>query len=178
MRRARPSRASLRDINGRHLEVAAGSAQAETLRRLRVGFPDLAWVERSRGDSLDLLGDVQQGLIDYTIVDSTEFALGRNFHSGVRVGFDLMPGESLARAMKSAMTACLGGRGSSSSSIWQPEQLRLRGISSTSWHGGAQYGLRRRARSFSRDVQSLLPCYRAVVRRIMLAQYRRGLASS
>ena len=98
-RQGKPKPRSLEDINGSHLEVAAGSAQAATLRRIRERFPDLAWVERARGDSLDLLGDVAAGMIDYTIADSTEFALGRNFHSAVRVGFDLMAGESLAWAM-------------------------------------------------------------------------------
>lgn len=98
-RQGRPKPRSLKEINGAHLEVAAGSAQAETLRRARDRFPDLAWVERGRGDSLDLLGDVAEGTIDYTIADSTEFALGRNFHNSVRVGFDLMAGESLAWAM-------------------------------------------------------------------------------
>jgi membrane-bound lytic murein transglycosylase F len=98
-RQGKPKPRSLKDINGSHLEVAAGSAQAVTLRRVRDRFPDLAWVERARGDSLDLLGDVAEGTIDYTLADSTEFALGRNFHNAVRVGFDLMAGESLAWAM-------------------------------------------------------------------------------
>lgn len=89
---------SLTEINGSHLEVIAGSAQAEALQRLRDRHPELVWIER-RGDSLELLGEVANGLIDYTIVDSTEFALGRNFHRNVRVGFDLMAGESLAWAM-------------------------------------------------------------------------------
>jgi membrane-bound lytic murein transglycosylase F len=92
---------SLEDINGSHLEVAAGSAQAETLRRVRNRFPMLTWVERGRGDALELLGDVVVGEIDYTIVDSTEFSLGRDFHKAARVGFDLMAGESLAWAMSS-----------------------------------------------------------------------------
>ncbi len=100
-RQGKPKPRSLKDINGSHLEVAAGSAQAETLRRVRDRFPDLAWVERGRGDSLDLLGDVAEGAIDYTIADSTEFALGRNYHNAVRVGFDLMAGESLAWVMNS-----------------------------------------------------------------------------
>lgn len=98
-RQGRPKPRSLHDINGSHLEVSADSAQSETLRRVRDHFPDLAWVERSRGDSLELLGDVAEGTIDHTIADSTEFALGRNFHESVRVGFDLMAGESLAWAM-------------------------------------------------------------------------------
>lgn len=92
---------SLEEINGSHIEVAAGSAQAETLRRVRSRFPMLTWVERGRGDSLELLGDVVAGKIDYTIVDSTEFSLGRDFHKTARVGFDLMAGESLAWAMNS-----------------------------------------------------------------------------
>jgi membrane-bound lytic murein transglycosylase F len=89
---------SMEEINGSHIEVIAGSPQAEALRRLRERIPNLAWVER-RGDALDLLADVAEGSIDYTIVDSTEFALGRNFHPGIRVAFDLMAGESLGWAL-------------------------------------------------------------------------------
>ncbi len=94
--RAKPR--SLDDVNGTHLEVIAGSAQSDALRRLRERKPELCWVER-RGDPVQLLGDIAEGVIDYTIVDSTEFALGRNFHPKVRVAFDLMAGESLAWAM-------------------------------------------------------------------------------
>jgi membrane-bound lytic murein transglycosylase F len=100
-RQGAPKPRSLEEINGSHLEVVAGSAQAEALRHVRDGYPDLAWVERPRSDSLELLGEVADGLIDYTIADSTEFALGRNFHPAIRVAFDLMAGDSLAWAMNS-----------------------------------------------------------------------------
>jgi membrane-bound lytic murein transglycosylase F len=94
--RAKPR--SLQDVNGMHLEIVAGSAQAGALRRIRDGYPELAWVER-RGDMLELLGAIADKEIDYTIADSTEFALGRNYHPQIRVAFDLMAGESLAWAM-------------------------------------------------------------------------------
>jgi membrane-bound lytic murein transglycosylase F len=156
-RQGKPKPRSLADINGSHLEVAAGSAQAVTLRRMRERYPDLAWVERARGDSLDLLGDVAAGAIDFTIADSTEFALGRNFHGTVRVGFDLMAGESLAWAMN-ARDASL--------------QRRVSRFFADINHNGRlaaildrYYGKSDRfefvgPRSFLRDVQLRLPRYR------------------
>ncbi|MCI0435786.1 MAG: membrane-bound lytic murein transglycosylase MltF [Gemmatimonadetes bacterium] len=156
-RQGSPKPRSLEDINGTHLEVAAGSAQAATLRRVRDRFPDLAWVERARGDSLELLGDVAEGSIDYTIADSTEFALGRNFHSAARVGFDLMAGESLAWAMNARDDSL---------------KRRVSRFFADITHSGSlaavldrYYGKSDRfefvgPRSFLRDVQTRLPRYR------------------
>jgi membrane-bound lytic murein transglycosylase F len=156
-RQGKPKPRSLKDINGRHLEVAAGSAQAVTLRRVRDRFPDLAWVERARGDSLDLLGDVAEGMIDYTIADSTEFALGRNFHSSVRVGFDLMAGESLAWAMNARDDSLRKRVNRFFADITHNGQLmavldRYYGTSDRFEFVGP--------RSFLRDVQMRLPKYR------------------
>jgi len=152
--RAKPR--SLRDVNGMHLEVIAGSAQAEALRRLRERNPDLCWVER-RGDAVELLGDITEGTIDYTILDSTEFALGRNFHPQVRVAFDLMAGESLAWAMNARDTSL---------------RDRVEQFFSELARSGALAGVLERyygkserfdyvgARSFIRHVQSRLPRFR------------------
>lgn len=157
-RQGRPKPRSLKDINGTHLEVAAGSAQAETLRRVRDRFPDLAWVERGRGDSLDLLGDVAEGAIDYTIVDSTEFALGRNYYNRVRVGFDLMAGESLAWVMNSRDASLKQRVSRFFADITRSGRLaavldRYYGKSDRFDYVGP--------RSFLRDVQNRLPRYRA-----------------
>ena len=156
-RQGRPKPRSLLEINGSRLEISAGSPQAETLRMVRERLPTLSWVERRRGDSVELLGDVADGTIDYTIVDSTEFSLGRNFHQQVRVGFDLMAGESIAWAMNAR-----------DASLQQRVTEFFRRMT-----GGGQlaaildryYGRSDRfeyvgARDFIRDVQGLLPQYR------------------
>ncbi len=152
--RAKPR--SLRDVNGMHLEVIAGSAQANALRRLRERHPNLCWVER-RGDAVELLGDIAEGTIDYTILDSTEFALGRNFHPQVRVAFDLMAGESLAWAMSARDT-----------SLRERVEQFFSGLVRSGALAGVlerYYGKSERfdyvgARSFIRHVQSRLPRFR------------------
>jgi peptidoglycan lytic transglycosylase F len=156
-RQGRPKPRSLKEINGSRLEITAGSPQADTLRLVRERLPTLVWVERRRGDSVELLGDVARNAIDYTLVDSTEFALGRNFHQQVRVGFDLMAGESIAWAMNSRDESL---------------QQRVNAFFQRVTAGGQlaaildrYYGRSDRfdyvgARGFIRDVQALLPQYR------------------
>lgn len=152
--RAKPR--SLEDVNGMHLEVIAGSAQADTLRRLRDRLPELAWVER-RGDTLELLGAIADREIDYTIADSTEFALGRNHHPQIRVAFDLMAGESLAWAMSARDDSLKVRVEQFFSELTQSGRLasvleRYYGRSERFDYVGA--------RSFIRHVQSRLPRFR------------------
>ena len=156
-RQGRPKPRSLLEINGSRLEISAGSPQAETLRVVRERLPTLSWVERRRGDAVELLGDVADGTIDYTIVDSTEFALGRNFHQQVRVGFDLMAGESIAWA--------LNARDASLQQRVTEFFRRMMGGGQLAAILDRYYGRSNRfeyvgARDFIRDVQGLLPQYR------------------
>jgi membrane-bound lytic murein transglycosylase F len=89
---------SLAEIGAGDLEIAAGSSHAKTLRAFRDGLPDLVWVENSSTDSQALLDEVADGSIDYTIVDSTEFALAHDAHPDLRIAFDLPGSQSLAWA--------------------------------------------------------------------------------
>ncbi len=94
---ARP--ASLADIGGADLEIVAGSAHAATLYAARQSIPDLVWLENSSTDTQALLDDVANGNIDYTIADSTEFALAHEAHPDLRIAFDFPGSQSLAWAM-------------------------------------------------------------------------------
>ncbi len=70
------------------LEVMASSSHARTLERLRLRHPGLTW-RTSAARVEELLRRVQVGLIDYTIVDSNQFAVLRRFFPRLRVAFDL-----------------------------------------------------------------------------------------
>jgi len=94
---ARP--ASLADIGAGDLEIAAGSSQAKTLREARDELPDLAWVENVSTDSQSLLQSVADGRVDYTIADSTEFAIAHDANPDLRIAFDFPGSESLAWAV-------------------------------------------------------------------------------
>jgi membrane-bound lytic murein transglycosylase F len=83
---------SLADIGNADLEIAAGSSHALSLRAARNRLPALAWIENASTDSQVLLDGVADGSIDYTIADSSEFAMAHDAHPDLRIAFDF-PGE-------------------------------------------------------------------------------------
>jgi membrane-bound lytic murein transglycosylase F len=89
---------SLAEIGNSDLEIAAGSAHAKTLEAARNSIPDLVWVENSSTNSQTLLDGVADGSIDYTIADSTEFALAHDAHPDLRIAFDFPGNHPLAWA--------------------------------------------------------------------------------
>ena len=89
---------SLADIGNFDLEIAAGSSHAKTLEDARNSNPDLVWVENSSTNSQALLDGVADGSIDYTIADSTEFALAHDVHPDLRIAFDFQGERPLAWA--------------------------------------------------------------------------------
>jgi membrane-bound lytic murein transglycosylase F len=92
---------SLAQIGNRELEIAAGSSHAKNLRAARDALPGLAWVENVSTDSQAMLEGVAEGTIDYTIADSTEFALAHDAHPDLRIAFDFPGSQSLAWAASS-----------------------------------------------------------------------------
>jgi membrane-bound lytic murein transglycosylase F len=90
--------ASLAEIGNGDLEITAGSSHAKALRVVRDSIPNLAWIENASTDSQALLEGVATGGIDYTIADSTEFALAHDEHPDLRIAFDFPGIQSLAWA--------------------------------------------------------------------------------
>jgi membrane-bound lytic murein transglycosylase F len=89
---------SLAEIGNSDLEIAAGSSQAKTLEEARNSNPYLVWVENASTNSQALLDGVADGAIDYTIADSTEFALAHDVHPDLRIAFDFPGSRPLAWA--------------------------------------------------------------------------------
>jgi membrane-bound lytic murein transglycosylase F len=89
---------SLAEIGNSDLEIAAGSAHAKTLENARNSYADLVWVENASTNSQALLDGVADGSIDYTIADSTEFALAHDVHPDLRIAFDFQGTRPLAWA--------------------------------------------------------------------------------
>ena len=89
---------SLAEIGNSDLEIAAGSSQAKTLEEARNSNPDLVWIENASTNSQALLDGVADGAIDYTIADSTEFALAHDVHPDLRIAFDFPSSRPLAWA--------------------------------------------------------------------------------
>jgi membrane-bound lytic murein transglycosylase F len=89
---------SLAEIGSGDLEIPAGSSHAKALRAARDAIPNLSWMENASTDSQLLLEGVAAGAVDYTIADSTEFALAHDEHPDLRIAFDFPGDQSLAWA--------------------------------------------------------------------------------
>ncbi|NIG98371.1 MAG: membrane-bound lytic murein transglycosylase MltF [Serratia symbiotica] len=84
-----PRPKSFPDIQGK-LAVASGSAHVSTLKQLkRDKFPDLKWQTASNLTSKELLEQVADGKLDYTLSDSVTIALLQRVHPQLAVAFDV-----------------------------------------------------------------------------------------
>jgi membrane-bound lytic murein transglycosylase F len=90
----------LDDIVGGAIEVLAGSSHAESLNQLRQQNPDLTWLENSDTEVEDLLFRVSSGELSYTVADTLEFNVARNYHPDIRIGMDLDNSHDMAWAFR------------------------------------------------------------------------------
>lgn len=88
----------LSDLVGRHIEVVARSDEARRLATLRAQYPGLKWKEARDKDAEQLLVEVWEGLIPYTIADSITVATVRQHYPELQIAFDLSVGEPVAWA--------------------------------------------------------------------------------
>lgn len=88
----------LQQLRGRRLEVAGGSSYVDILRAAQARQPELVWTENPHLDQTELVTQVAQGNLDYTLVKSTAYAIYRSFIPDIRVAFNVAEGESLAWA--------------------------------------------------------------------------------
>jgi membrane-bound lytic murein transglycosylase F len=91
---------SLDQLVGTRLEVIAGSSYVDTLEHLRRSLPDLTWLEHPSAETQELLAQVADGKIDYTVADSTTVLVNRYFHPDIRVAMDLSEAQSIAWAFR------------------------------------------------------------------------------
>jgi len=88
---------NLDDLHGT-LEVVRGSSHEERLEKLKATHPHLKWKADPDVDSEELMSLVWQQLIDYTVADSHELAINRNYYPELKPAFDLGKKRSLAWA--------------------------------------------------------------------------------
>jgi membrane-bound lytic murein transglycosylase F len=156
-RRGATRPATLADIGNADLEIVADSSHAATLYAARQAIPDLVWRENSSSDTQALLEGVANGTIDYTIADSTEFALAHAAHPELRIAFDFPDSQSLAWAVSTREPRFLATVGDYFSRIGKDGGLsrilaRYYGPSENLDYVGP--------RGFMRDMQARLPEYR------------------
>ncbi|WP_415900162.1 membrane-bound lytic murein transglycosylase MltF [Neptuniibacter sp. QD48_11] len=81
---------------GKKLVVLANSSHAELLQDLKAQYPELTWDETSTFSSTELMEQVQNKEIDYTVVDAVTFDSQKTFFPGLKKGFDLDEPQPLA----------------------------------------------------------------------------------
>lgn len=89
---------SVEDLMGRKIEVLAGSSHADMMASLAEKHPALEWTENADAEVGDLLRKVAVSDLDFTIADSTDFNIQRNFFPELRVALELEIDEPLAWA--------------------------------------------------------------------------------
>lgn len=82
---------------GNRLTVPVGSTEAETLHQLAAINPQLQWKESDEG-SEQLLYQVANGELDYTIAPSDLVAINQRYYPRLRVAFDLTDPQHVAWA--------------------------------------------------------------------------------
>jgi len=94
-----PTPRSTEDLIGKRIAVVAGSNQEKVLIGLREQFPALIWESRKSQTVEDLLGEVGDDKLDYTIADHEQIEQMLNYHLNLAVAFDIGPPAKLAWAL-------------------------------------------------------------------------------
>ena len=85
----------LKDLSG-SLMVTSSSSHVENLENIKLTHPELTWQETSELDNEELLIQVLEGEIDYTIIDSHVLAMNRRYYPELSIAFTIKPEEPLA----------------------------------------------------------------------------------
>ena len=93
----RPSRLS--HLTGK-LMVTTRTSHSENLETLQLTNNDLKWEESAELDSEELLLEVLEEKIDYTVIDSNALAISRRYYPEISIGFTIKKEEPLAWLLK------------------------------------------------------------------------------
>ncbi|MBC3767267.1 membrane-bound lytic murein transglycosylase MltF [Neptunicella marina] len=79
---------TIEELNG-NIKVVAGSSHAEMLQFEQNEYPELQWQETNDADEAELLEQVLDGELDYTIADSNILSVIRRRHPELSIAFTL-----------------------------------------------------------------------------------------
>ncbi|MBY4675758.1 membrane-bound lytic murein transglycosylase MltF [Marinobacterium arenosum] len=96
VRQGNPQPRELEDLYGSTLSVLPNSSHAELLRELQLQAPKLDWQEPANASEIDLMEQVHNGELDYTVMDSTLFDAQRSYFPGLNKAFELAPPQQVA----------------------------------------------------------------------------------
>ncbi len=89
----------IEDLTG-NLVVTALSSHVENLQKLKNQHEGLTWQENSELDAEELLLEILDENIDYTVIDSNTLAINRRYYPEISIGFTIKKPEPLAWAVK------------------------------------------------------------------------------
>jgi membrane-bound lytic murein transglycosylase F len=98
-RTGQPRPSNLDDLKGK-LAVPEGSNEAQRLLQLRQFHPDLRWESASGADVENLLEQVSEGQLDYTIANSDIVAINQRYFPKLAVAFPLSETQQLGWALR------------------------------------------------------------------------------
>lgn len=103
-----PRPRNIGDTSGKSLHVIAGSSHEESLQALKQTYVELDWDAIADADTEELMRQVDEKEVDFTIADSNDVKVNRRFMPELRVAFDLTDPEQVAWAFsKSEDTSLL-----------------------------------------------------------------------
>jgi membrane-bound lytic murein transglycosylase F len=90
---------SAEDILNSNILILADSSHDEILQQLGNLYPELNWRGARDLETTDLLDMLDEGVIDYTIIDSNEYTANKGFYPHIKIGFEIGQPGQLAWAM-------------------------------------------------------------------------------
>jgi membrane-bound lytic murein transglycosylase F len=89
---------TLEDLVGKEIAVPAGSSYEERLAEKKQKLPSLRWRSLESASTDELLEEVAEGLLDFTVSDSHLVAMQRNYYPNLVIGLPLGDEEEIAWA--------------------------------------------------------------------------------
>ncbi len=89
---------TLQDLVGKHLAVPAGTSFAERLKIMQEAEPRLTWQELHSRNADELIQQVAEGSLDYTVADEHLITILQNYYPNLGAGMPLGKPEQIAWA--------------------------------------------------------------------------------
>ena len=83
-----PKPKSIRNLEGKNIEIASGTVYADQLNKEKLKVPGLRWTEMNTSAD-DLLARLSKGKNDYVIADSIQISIQKNFYTNLGVAINL-----------------------------------------------------------------------------------------
>ena len=155
---------NLADLENRSIAVLANSAHESSLEKLKLEHPHLQWQRIEHSDTLDLLERMNTGEIDLMIADSLDYEVNKPFYAKVGVAFTLTPPRPLAWFTAKDTNPELQSQIADFLSNVSKDG-RLNALHEL-YYGHISHMSRIGSRTFYGTVQSRLPKYEALIKRI------------